>query len=56
VNAVLRWEFRPGSAANVVWTQRREDGRNPGEQDFGRDLGNLFSAPADDVFMIKVAW
>jgi hypothetical protein len=56
VNAVLRWEFRPGSAAYVVWTQRREDGRNPGDHEFGRDLGDLFSAPADDVFMIKLAW
>jgi hypothetical protein len=56
VNAVLRWEFRPGSAAYVVWTQRREDGRNPGDQDFVRDLGDLFSAPADDVFMVKLAW
>ena len=56
VNAVLRWEFRPGSAAYVVWTQRREDGRNPGDQDLARDLGDLFSAPADDVFMIKLAW
>ena len=56
VNAVLRWEFRPGSAAYVVWTQRRQDGRNPGDHDFGRDLGDLFSAPADDVFMVKLAW
>jgi hypothetical protein len=56
VNAVLRWEFRPGSAAYVVWTQRRQDGRNPGEQDLVRDLGDLFGAPADDVFMVKLAW
>jgi len=56
VNAVLRWEFRPGSAAYVVWTQRRQDGRNPGDHAFGRDLGDLFGAPADDVFMVKVAW
>jgi hypothetical protein len=56
VNAVLRWEFRPGSAAYVVWTQRRQDGQNPGDQAFGRDLGDLFSAPADDVFMVKLAW
>jgi hypothetical protein len=56
VNAVLRWEFRPGSAAYLVWTQRREDGRNPGDSDPVRDLGDLFSAPADDVFMVKVAW
>jgi hypothetical protein len=56
VNAVLRWEFRPGSAAYAVWTQRREDGRNPGDSDPVRDLGDLFSAPADDVFMVKIAW
>jgi hypothetical protein len=56
VNAVLRWEFRPGSAAYVVWTQRRQNGSNPGDTDFVRDLGDLFSAPADDVFMVKVAW
>ena len=56
VNAVLRWEFRPGSAAYVVWTQRRQDGRNPGDHALGRDLGDLFAAPADDVFMVKLAW
>ena len=56
VNAVLRYEFRPGSAAYVVWTQRRQDGRNPGDPAFGRDLADLFGAPADDVFLVKVAW
>jgi hypothetical protein len=56
VNAVLRWEFRPGSAAYVVWTQRRQDGQNPGDFTFGRDLGDLRPAPADDVLMVKVAW
>ena len=56
VNAVLRWEFRPGSAAYVVWTRRLQDGANPGDFSFGRDLGDLLSAPADDVFMVKVAW
>jgi hypothetical protein len=56
VNAVLRYEFRPGSAAYVVWTQRRQDGRNPGDPSISRDLGDLFGAPADDVFMVKIAW
>jgi hypothetical protein len=56
VNAVLRWEFRPGSAAYVVWTQRRQNQANPGDFSFGRDTGDLFQSPADDVFMIKVAW
>ena len=29
VNAVFRWEFRPGSTAYVVWTQQREDEEAP---------------------------
>ena len=45
VNAVLRWEFRPGSAAYVVWTQRRQDGRTPATPRFVRDLGDLFCRP-----------
>jgi hypothetical protein len=56
VNAVLRWEFRPGSAAYAVWTQRRQTGAHPGDHSFGRDLGDLFGAPPDDVFLVKVAW
>jgi hypothetical protein len=56
VNAVLRYEFRPGSAAYLVWTERRQDGRNPGEGALGRDLGHLFGAPADDVLLLKIAW
>jgi hypothetical protein len=56
VNAVLRYEFRPGSAAYLVWTDRRQDGSNPGAPAFGRDLGDLLAAPADDVLMLKLAW
>jgi hypothetical protein len=56
VNAVLRWEFRPGSAAYVVWTQRRRDGSNPGAFALGHDLGRLLDAPPDDVLMVKLAW
>ena len=56
VNAVLRYEFRPGSAAYLVWTDRRQDGRNPGDPAFGRDLGDLFAAPGDDVLLVKIAW
>ncbi len=56
VNAVLRYELRPGSAAYLVWTERRQDGRNPGDPSFGRDLGQLFAAPGDDVLLVKLAW
>jgi hypothetical protein len=63
-NAVLRWEWRPGSTLFLVWQQRRVDsvtghglnGADPwvGGFDLGRDTGDMFGAPADDVLMIKV--
>jgi hypothetical protein len=63
-NAVLRWEWRPGSTLFLVWQQRRIDsvtghGLNGGDPwvggfDLGRDAGDMFGAPADDVLMIKV--
>jgi hypothetical protein len=55
-NAVLRWEFHPGSTAYLVWTQSRSDIEPVGNMDFGRDLGALFRAPADDIFMLKIAY
>jgi hypothetical protein len=56
VNAVARWEFRPGSSLYVVWTQRRQNQDRPGDFAFGRDTADLFRAPSDDIFLIKVAW
>ena len=56
VNAVARWEFRPGSTVYLVWTRRGENRGHPGDFSFGRDLGDLLRSPADDVFMVKVAW
>jgi len=55
-NVVLRWEFRLGSTLYFVWTQRRQDQEHPGDFSFGRDTRELFRAPSDDVFMIKIAW
>ena len=53
-NAVVRWEYRPGSTVFLVW-QRSQAGRSPvGDFDFGRDLGALFDAPAENRFIVKV--
>lgn len=54
VNAVFRWEWRLGSALYVAWTQQRQDFRDPGNFEFGRDVGRVFTGPADNVFMIKL--
>jgi Domain of unknown function (DUF5916)/Carbohydrate family 9 binding domain-like len=53
---VLRWEFRPGSLLYFVWTQNRADYANPGDLRIGRDLGDLFSAPGDNIFLLKVSY
>ena len=55
-NAIFRWEWRPGSAMYLVWTEQRQDLDHPGEFAFRRDLGSTFRAPADDVIMFKIAY
>ena len=54
--AVFRWEYRPGSTFYFVWTQNRQDFANPGDLDFGRDLGDLISAKGDNIFMLKATY
>jgi hypothetical protein len=53
-NAVLRWEYRPGSTLFLVWAQTRDHFDREGRFQVGRDLDDLFSARADNVFMVKV--
>jgi hypothetical protein len=55
-NAVLRWEYRPGSTVYVVWSQGRENVESNGAFRFGRDFGRLFDgrqAPSTNVLLIK---
>jgi hypothetical protein len=63
-NAVLRWEWRPGSTLYLVWQQRRISSltgqplgatdTRVGRFDFWRDSGDMFTEPADNILMIKV--
>jgi hypothetical protein len=60
-NAVLRWEWRPGSTLFLVWQQRRisslgAGGTEPwvGRFDLSRDVADTFTSPADNILMIKV--
>src|SRR5262249_18705294 len=55
-NAVLRWEFRPGSALFVAWNENRADQIPLGNLRFGRDLRALPGAPSHDVFMVKISY
>ena len=54
-NLVFRWEFNPGSALYLVWSQGATDYEEEyGEFSPGRDLDNLFSTPGDNTFLIKI--
>ncbi|HKG91205.1 MAG TPA: DUF5916 domain-containing protein [Gemmatimonadaceae bacterium] len=56
-NAVVRWEYRPGSTIFVVWSQGRGDsGQFPGSFDTRRDYDRLFRAHPDNTFLIKASY
>jgi hypothetical protein len=58
-NAVLRWEYRPGSTLFVVWSQGRDHFAPEGSFRPGRDFGQLFgfdrdvNVPSTNVLMVK---
>lgn len=54
--SVLRWEWRPGSTAYLVWTQTRSDTAPLGNLSFSRDRSALFKAPADNIFVLKISY
>lgn len=55
-NAVVRWEFRPGSALYVVWNENRADVAPLGDFRLRRDLRAIPGAPSHDVFLIKFSY
>ena len=55
-NAVLRWEYRPGSALFFVWQQERSGFEALGGFDARRDVGRLFREPARNVFLVKATY
>lgn len=55
-NAVLRWEYMPGSTLFFVWTQSRYDNIGSGEFEFRRSFNRLVDAKADNIFMIKLTY
>ncbi len=67
-NAVLRWEYRPGSTLFVVWTQARGDSfdeellltpttippRSPFDTSTASQLGDTFQLFPDNVLLVKL--
>jgi hypothetical protein len=56
LNAVFRWELKPGSTFYAVWTRQQQDPSTPGAFAPGRDAREMFRAPGDDVLLVKMAW
>ena len=55
-NAVVRWEYRPGSTMFLVWAHGRQDsGDGTLRQSWSRDYRDLFALHPDNTFLIKVA-
>ena len=55
-NAVLRWEYRPGSTLYLVWSQTRNQFDPNGEFQVGRRMDDLFSTPSENVLMLKMSY
>lgn len=55
-NAVLRWEFAPGSTMFLVWTQDRAASEADGEFRPSHSLGRLFDDTGRNVLMMKVSY
>ena len=54
-NAVVRWEYGPGSSVYFVWSQDRADVNGDDQFQFGESYKVASNAPANNVFLIKVA-
>jgi hypothetical protein len=55
-NAVLRWEYRPGSALFLVWQRRQRSEIVRGDFSARRDLSELWRAPTDNTFLLKFSY
>ena len=56
-NAVMRWEYLPGSSIFVVWQQGRQQyDRNYGNFAARRDYRDLFRAHPDNTVLIKASY
>ncbi len=58
-NAVLRWEYRPGSTLFVVWPHGRQDPdptRDRFDQSWTSDYRDLFDVHPDNTFLVKLAY
>ena len=56
-NAVMRWEFRPGSTLFLVWAHGRQNDERPySDRSWMYDYRDLFDLHPDNTLLVKVAY
>ncbi|HEU4699696.1 MAG TPA: DUF5916 domain-containing protein, partial [Gemmatimonadales bacterium] len=55
-NAVLRWEYLPGSTMYLVWTQDRSVQEDVGDFRMGHSVGQIFQGKANNIFLVKFSY
>jgi hypothetical protein len=55
-NILLRWEYLPGSAVYLVWTQERFGDSGDYETEAGQRFREAFRLPHDDVLLLKLSY
>jgi hypothetical protein len=53
-NAVLRWEYSPGSTIFAVWSQGRHSDADGTPFSLSRDATDLFRTAPENIFLVKV--
>jgi hypothetical protein len=52
-NAVLRWEYQPGSVLYFVWTKSRSESEEIGDFHIKKSINRLLDLKSDNIFMVK---
>jgi hypothetical protein len=55
-NAVMRWDYRPGSSLYFVWQQERSGFEPIGDFDGRRDVSAIFRTVPTNVFLVKATY
>lgn len=55
-NLVARWEYKPGSALYLVWSQGRTGYEENSYFDIRSNMNDLFNTKPEDIFLIKFSY
>jgi len=55
-NAVLRWEYLPGSTVFFVWQHGRSEYNDGGEFNLRSGISDLLTADSNNTFLVKVSY